>query len=164
MNPETDEYNEDDEDEQFDEQYKIYEQIDYQMLNFQKSQEKRIESVHKERDQAIKLIDKLVKEKYHYYKNSLVSLKSYGSMFSNLAIDSSDVDLAVVGIDFRGSKEHMLVDMQQLYEKLELTYSCKDRIEFIKTAKVPVIKLVVDLVRVAKLIEKKDRSENELSY
>lgn len=82
------------------------------MLNFQKSQEKRIESVHKERDQAIKLIDKLVKEKYHYYKNSLVSLKSYGSMFSNLAIDSSDVDLAVVGIDFRGSKENMLSDMK----------------------------------------------------
>ncbi len=85
-------------------------------------------------------------------------------MTSNLAIDSSDVDLAVVGIDFRGQKDLMLFDMQQLYEKLELTYSCKDKIEFIKTAKVPVIKLSVDLVKVAKQIEKKDRSENELSY
>lgn len=85
-------------------------------------------------------------------------------MTSNLAIDSSDVDLAVVGIDFKGSRDLMLNDMEQLYTKLELTYSCKESIEFIRTATVPVIKLKVDLVKVAKQIEKRDRTENESSY
>jgi DNA polymerase sigma len=65
-------------------------------------QEHKIDSVRKERDQAIKIIENLVKEQYHYRRSNIVSLKSYGSMTSNLAIDSSDVDLAVVGLDLQG--------------------------------------------------------------
>lgn len=42
----------------------------------------------------------------------------YGSMASNLAIDSSDVDLAVVGLDFKGSRESQVVEMWKLHEAL----------------------------------------------
>lgn len=37
-------------------------------------------------------------------------------MASNLAIDSSDVDLAVVGLNFRGDKDLMIKEMRKLYD------------------------------------------------
>jgi predicted nucleotidyltransferase len=36
----------------------------------------------------------------------------YGSMASGLAIDTSDVDLAVTGLNFNGSKEVHLKEMR----------------------------------------------------
>ena len=39
----------------------------------------------------------------------------YGSMASGLAIDSSDVDLAVTGLDFHGNKDSHLKEMRELY-------------------------------------------------
>jgi predicted nucleotidyltransferase len=38
----------------------------------------------------------------------------YGSMASGLAIDSSDVDLAVTGLNFNGNRELHLKEMNQL--------------------------------------------------
>jgi len=35
----------------------------------------------------------------------------YGSMASSLAIDSSDVDLAVVGLDFKGNRDKQIFEM-----------------------------------------------------
>ena len=54
----------------------------------------------KERNIAIDNIDKIVKELFNTQTRNLVSTKMYGSMVSSLATDSSDVDLAVVGLDF----------------------------------------------------------------
>ena len=34
-----------------------------------------------------------------------MSIKVYGSMASGLAIEESDVDIAVVGLDFKNNKE-----------------------------------------------------------
>lgn len=68
----------------------------------------------------------------------------YGSMASGLAIDSSDVDLAVTGLDFYGSKESHINEMRELYHQLSYIKS-KSSIKFIETATVPVIKLEIDL-------------------
>ena len=35
---------------------------------------------------------------------SVIGIKLYGSMASGLAIEQSDVDLAVVGLDLKGNK------------------------------------------------------------
>ena len=40
--------------------------------------------------------------------NSIVSVKMYGSMASGLAIDTSDIDLAVTGINFDGDREKII--------------------------------------------------------
>lgn len=65
-------------------------------------------------------------------------------MASGLAIDSSDVDLAVTGHSFNGDREKQLEVMARLKAKLELL-TCKRSLLFIDTASVPVIKMEVDL-------------------
>ncbi len=40
----------------------------------------------------------------------------YGSMASGLAIDSSDVDLAVTGLNFNGNREMHLHEMDHLQQ------------------------------------------------
>ena len=68
-------------------------------------------------------------------------------MASNLAIDTSDVDLQVIGLDFNKDKNQMIFEMKYLHDKLlnskftSLIHSCK----LIETATIPVIKLQVDL-------------------
>jgi predicted nucleotidyltransferase len=42
----------------------------------------------------------------------------YGSMASGLAIDSSDIDLAVIGLDFGGMREKHLHEMRMFTEQL----------------------------------------------
>lgn len=64
-------------------------------------------------------------------------------MASGLAIDFSDIDLGVVGLDF-GDYDRHLCGMKQLVEKLEMITSISS-IKLISSATVPVIKLSVDL-------------------
>jgi predicted nucleotidyltransferase len=48
----------------------------------------------------------------------------YGSMASSLAIDSSDVDLAVVGLDFKGNRDTQIKEMRKLSENLKHFMKC----------------------------------------
>jgi DNA polymerase sigma len=57
----------------------------------------------------------------------------YGSQASGLAINSSDVDLAIIGIQ---GGDHMS-SMHQLFDHLNLKFNA----EFIPTASIPLIKL-----------------------
>lgn len=69
------------------------------MRAYQKQIEKKLESVRKERENAIQIIRNIVNSMYKDERNS-VAVRLYGSMASNLSIETSDVDLAVVGLDF----------------------------------------------------------------
>lgn len=40
-------------------------------------------------------------------------------MASNLAIDSSDVDLAVVGLNFFGNKAEQIKEMRNIYQQID---------------------------------------------
>jgi DNA polymerase sigma len=73
-----------------------------------------------------------------------VGIKMYGSMASGLAIDSSDVDLAVTGLDFQGNRDLHLREMNQLKQELSII-NCVKSINFIDSATIPVIKLSIDL-------------------
>lgn len=77
----------------------FFDLMEDQMKNYQKQIEKKLESVRKERETAISIIGSIVENLYKNERNS-VAVKRYGSMANNLAIDSSDVDLAVVGLEF----------------------------------------------------------------
>ena len=81
--------------------------INNQIRKMVKDTERKLESVRKERECAITIIEGIVKETFNkpHYFNQFVSVKMYGSMASGLAIEQSDVDLAVVGLDCRGFKE-----------------------------------------------------------
>jgi DNA polymerase sigma len=116
-----------------------------------KEVERKLDSVRKEREGAISIIEGIVKKSYNEFKQygspqntGFVGIRTYGSMASGLAIDSSDVDLSVTGIDFKGNREHLIMEMKALYEQLEFMKS-KSSIKFIETATVPIIKLQIDL-------------------
>jgi DNA polymerase sigma len=72
-----------------------------------------------------------------------VGIKQYGSQASFLAVDSSDVDLAVTGLKIGGDKGSQLREMRRLFTEL---FSLKPQgyishIEIIESASVPLIKL-----------------------
>mmetsp|Transcript_24440 Transcript_24440/g.24026 ORF Transcript_24440/g.24026 Transcript_24440/m.24026 type:complete len:85 (+) Transcript_24440:1815-2069(+) len=84
------------------------------MIKFEKENEKKLNSVRKEREQVISIIQEHIQKTYNghgyqhskkNYQKNFVSIKMYGSMASGLAIDSSDVDIAVTGLSFKGNKE-----------------------------------------------------------
>lgn len=118
------------------------------MLYLAKDVEKKLDSVRKEREGAISIIEGIVKKVYNDYNSynnaisngSFVGIRMYGSMASGLAIDSSDVDLSVIGLNFNGNRELLIKEMRSLYEKLEFI-SSRSSLKFIDSATVPVIKL-----------------------
>lgn len=136
-----------------------------------KETEKMLDSVRKEREDVIKNIHTYVKETFkNTFTNgtslgnsSVVGIKLYGSMASGLAIEQSDVDLAVVGLDLNGSKELQLQLMKKLCDNLEFFMKTYSTIKFIDTATVPVIKLQVDLQKISKNINKYQMSSSSSS-
>jgi len=80
-------------------------------------------------------------------------------MASNLAIDTSDVDLAVVGLEFGGSKDRQLSQMRRLIEQIQLHMKKYTTIKFIEQATVPVIKLEIDLVKIARNLERNQKND-----
>ena len=139
-----------DEDNQLSEEF--YQALDCHIINMVKDTERMLDSVRKEREDVINNIHTYVKETFkNTFTNgglgnsSVVGIKLYGSMASGLAIEQSDVDLAVVGLDLNGSKELQLQLMKKLCDNLEFFMKTYSTIKFIDTATVPVIKLQVDL-------------------
>ena len=59
------------------------------------------DSVRKERQGFISMIEQKVKETFsNKYGNGYVGIKIFGSMATELAIETNDVDLVVTGIKF----------------------------------------------------------------
>lgn len=127
--------------------------MEQHIIDFEERIEKLLESVRKEREEAINIIRKLVKSTFDPMSQQVVNTKMYGSMASDLAIDSSDVDLAVIGLSFKGDKNKQISLMKKLYEKLRLV-KCKQEVELVETASVPVIKLKMDLEMISEQLEK----------
>lgn len=74
--------------------------------------EQKLDSVRKEREHMILLIDRAIRALF-----ATSSVKQYGSQANSLALDSSDVDLAVTGFSFGSSSSvtQQLSQMNRLY-------------------------------------------------
>lgn len=114
----------------------------------------KLDSVRKEREAVIDIIESFVKEVFEpkrgerqHGPNIPIGVKQYGSQASFLAVDSSDVDLAVTGIKLGGDIDTQIREMRKLF--LHLEDKKQDgfirRCEIIETASVPLIKLQVNL-------------------
>lgn len=115
------------------------------------------DSVRKEREGFIKIVEQMVKDTFSNRDgNGYVGIKMFGSMVTDLAIETSDVDLVVTGIntslvvgakEIITPKEHVLRIMQKLYDNIVGLRSTGQiqKIKFIREATVPIIKLVADL-------------------
>ena len=91
----------------------------------------KLDSVRKERESVIVMIENIVKQIFdknqHQQHTSRakqqavivpVGIKQYGSQASFLAVDSSDVDLAVTGLKIGGDKGSQLREMRRLFTEL----------------------------------------------
>ena len=135
----------------------FYDMLEEEMRAKVKYIEEMRESVHKEREGLISLITLTVKETFASRSgNSYVGIKTFGSSATDLAIETSDVDLVVIGMDVgnhSASREHK-TRKDQLIKSMQKLYDCllplRDKgqvqsIQLIATANVPIIKLVADL-------------------
>ena len=120
------------------------------MRNF----ERKLDSVRKERESVIDMIESFVKEVFEPKRTERqhgpvvpVGIKQYGSQASFLAVDSSDVDLAVTGLKLGGDIDTQIREMRKLYFFLEDRKSegFISRCDIIESASVPLIKLQVNL-------------------
>jgi len=110
----------------------------------------KLDSVRKEREAVIDIIENIVKEVFEPKRHERqhgpivpIGIKQYGSQASFLAVDSSDVDLAVTGLKLGGDINTQISEMRKLYFILEDKKSegFIKRCEIIETASVPLIKL-----------------------
>jgi DNA polymerase sigma len=101
--------------------------------------EMKLDSVRKEREHTILMIDRTIRKLF-----SGSSVKQYGSQANLLALDSSDVDLAVTGLNFGQSQAQQMNQMNKLFTHIE-KMSILKQAYFVNTATVPVIKLQADL-------------------
>ena len=114
----------------------------------------KLDSVRKEREAVIDFIEGFVKEVFEPKRGERqygpvipIGVKQYGSQASFLAVDSSDVDLAVTGLKLNGDIDTQIREMRKLYFFLEDKKSegFIKRCEIIESASVPLIKLQVNL-------------------
>lgn len=114
----------------------------------------KLDSVRKERESVIDCIEGFVKEVFEPKRGERqhgpivpIGVKQYGSQASFLAVDSSDVDLAVTGLKLGGDIDTQIREMRKLYLHLEDRKSegFIKRCDIIESASVPLIKLQVNL-------------------
>lgn len=104
----------------------FFDQLELEMKNKVKEIDLLKDSVRKERQGFISIVETIVKNTFtNRYGNGFVGIKIFGSMATELAIESSDVDLVVTGINSiqgrdpqYGGKNQLLKMMQKLFDNL----------------------------------------------
>ena len=144
---------------------KFHEVVSAQVRQTVKMFEKKLDSVRKEREAVIAMIESMVKEIFEIKRSEQrnwgpvipIAVKQYGSQASQLAVDSSDVDLAVTGLKLGGDILTQIGEMRKLCLHMESKKSqgFLKKIEFIDSATVPLIKLQIDLQVVQEIMRNK---------
>ena len=133
---------------------KFHEMVSVQVKQTVRTFEWKLDSVRKEREAVIDIIECSVKEVFEPKRADRqhgltipIGVKQYGSQASFLAVDSSDVDLAVTGLKLGGDINTHISEMRKLFFHLEDKKSegFIKRSEIIESASVPLIKLQVNL-------------------
>lgn len=142
----------------------FFEELSHEMKNKVKKIDQLKDSVRKERQGFISIVECIVKDTFSNRNgNGYVGIKIFGSMATELAIETSDVDLVVTGIstsdfsdhhggyssrqDSLNPKDQILKTMKILHDNLAplKVKGQIQKIKFIQSATVPIIKLVADL-------------------
>ena len=105
----------------------FFEDLEKEMKNKVREIDQLKDSVRKERQGFISIVESIVRDTFtNKYGNGYVGIKMFGSMATELAIETSDVDLVVTGISSSGgshghnqSSNHILKMMQKLFDNLK---------------------------------------------
>ena len=131
-------------------------QLGKQVLKIQSKVETRLSQIEEFKEATFSRIQQITKQTFADATN--IDFQIYGSMATKLAIDTSDMDIAVYGVipaekiaQSLNPKELIVYAMEQLNIQFEaIDWIVNNRV--IGTASVPVIKLEIDLVKLAKTI------------
>jgi len=83
-----------------------------------------------------------------------IVVKDFGSLITGLALESSDMDMAITGLEI-SDRTTLIEDMHTLTQALDSWDLVQDLIP-ISTASIPVIKGKIDLREIRKLIKKEE--------
>ena len=83
-----------------------------------------------------------------------IVVKAFGSLLTGLALESSDMDMAITGLEI-SDRTTLIEDMHTLAFALD-SWDLVQELKSIDTASIPVIKAKIDLREIRKLI----KSEN----
>ena len=133
----------------------ISNEVDFPPLSSAIKPSENTDTLHHEIVRYSNIVIKKVQEKKQYISliiqkiNSIVAelfggfVHLFGSYATGFAIESSDIDLAVIGIEFqsRNALQDACIQLANALEHLPFVITCKSII----TAKIPVIKLEIDL-------------------
>ena len=125
--------------------YKVFDQHIIEHTN--KIAEK-IESYAEERNYVKEHIEKLAKDEL---KDERIFVEVFGSLKTGLALEQSDMDMAVRGLDI-SDRTTLIEDMHTLTQALD-AWDLVEKLVSIETASIPVIKAQIDLKQIRKLIK-----------
>ena len=80
-------------------------------------------------------------------------MKIFGSLITGLALESSDMDMAVTGLEI-SDRTTLIDDMHTLTRALD-DWDLVQELKSIETASIPVIKAKIDLKQIRKLLREK---------
>jgi len=80
-----------------------------------------------------------------------IVVKVFGSLITGLALESSDMDMAITGLEIT-DRQTLIEDMRTLTHALD-SWDLIEELKSIDTASIPVIKAKIDLIKIRKLIK-----------
>jgi len=147
---------------------KFFAKLGRQIVRMQTKIERKLNKVDKLRQVVFDRIQQIAKQTYPEVPEGRLDFEVYGSMATKLAIDTSDMDIAIYGVipaakinSSLNPRELTVYAMDQLNERFDaIDWIANNRV--IGTASVPVIKLDIDLSKLAKTVDIKKLSTNEV--
>ena len=136
-----------------DELYKMlenqfYKEFDQHIIEHTNKIAEKIESYAEERNYVKEHIEKLAKDEL---KDERIFVEVFGSLKTGLALEQSDMDMAVRGLDI-SDRTTLIEDMHTLTQALD-AWDLIEKLVSIETASIPVIKAQIDLKQIRKLIK-----------
>lgn len=126
---------------------KFYKVFDTHILEHTASIASKFESFRIERDYVKNRIESIARSELNCER---IVVKVFGSVVTGLALESSDMDMAVTGLDI-SDRTTLIEDLHTLTSALG-AWHLVEELKSIETASIPVIKAKIDLKQIRKLL------------
>lgn len=126
---------------------RFYRVFDQHIIDHTSAIQKKIESYREEREYVHNRIETIARKEL---KSDKLTVKIFGSLITGLALESSDMDMAVTGLEI-SDRTTLIDDMHTLTRALD-SWDLVQELKSIETASIPVIKAKIDLKQIRKLL------------
>jgi len=127
---------------------KFYKVFDAHIVDHTAAISNKIESYRTEREYVKNRIESIARSELNCDR---IVIKVFGSLVTGLALESSDMDMAVTGLDI-SDRTTLIEDLHTLTSALG-DWKLVQELKSIETASIPVIKAKIDLKEIRKLLK-----------